>query len=217
MSLERPKIWVKVCGITSLGDALAAMGAGADLLGFNFAPLSPRKVTVEKVTAILKEAPKGFLRVGVFQNAPVEDVVNTVKTLGLHYVQLHGQENAADYVAAGVPIIQAFSVSSPGDIAKAEASSADLLLLDSKSALGGGSGQAFPWHLAQNVSRKYFVAGGLRPDNVEEVILKLQPYGVDVASGVEKEPGKKDRHLLKAFLQAARSAEERVFSQVRGR
>ena len=193
------------------------MGAGADLIGFNFSTRSPRCVTVDKVKGILREAPKGFLRVGVFQDAPVDEVVHAVKTLDLHRVQLHGAEDPLPYKAAGVPLMKAFPVSKAADVEAATQTEADFILFDSRSPLGGGSGQAFDWNLLSGVQRKYFVAGGLSPDNVAEVILQLQPYGVDVCSGVEKEPGKKDRTLLKTFVQAARSAEERVFSQIRGR
>lgn len=203
--------------MTSLGDTLAAMGAGADMIGFNFSPRSPRAVSVERVAAILKEAPKGFQRVGVFQNAEPAAVEDAVKKLTLHFAQLHGDENPEDYRGAGVPIIKAFSISSADDVKRAGESTADFVLLDSKSPLGGGSGQTFDWSLVNGLGKRFFVAGGLRPENVGEVILSLRPYGVDVASGVEKEPGKKDRQLLKAFLQSARTAEERVFSQVRGR
>lgn len=217
MSLERPKIWVKVCGVTSLGDTLAAMAAGADMIGFNFSPRSPRRVSPERVAAILKEAPKGFLRVGVFQDAPPEEVTEIVKSLGLHWIQLHGGEQVGAYRGAGVPIIKAYPIAGAEDVAAAAQSPADVVLLDSNSPQGGGSGQAFDWELVRGLDRKFMVAGGLKPGNVADVVLRLKPYGVDVASGVEKEPGKKDRALLKAFLQAARQAEEQVFSEVRGR
>lgn len=203
--------------MTSLGDTLAAMAAGADMIGFNFSPRSPRRVTPEKVAGILKEAPKGFLRVGVFQDAPPAEVAETVKTLGLHWIQLHGAEQVEDYRVAGVPIIKAYPIAEAGDVKAAAGSTADVVLLDSKSPQGGGSGQAFDWNLVRGLDRKFIVAGGLKPANVADVVLRLRPYGVDVASGVEKEPGKKDRQLLKAFLQAARQAEEQVFSEVRGR
>lgn len=206
-----------MCGVTSLGDTLAAMAAGADMIGFNFSPRSPRRVTAEKVAGILKEAPKGFLRVGVFQDAPPAEVAETVKSLGLHWIQLHGGEQVEDYRTAGVPILKAYPVSSAAEVAEAAKSTADVILLDSKSPQGGGSGQTFDWNLVRGLDRKFIVAGGLKPENVAAVVLKLRPYGVDVASGVEKEPGKKDRQLLKAFLQAARRAEEQVFSEVRGR
>lgn len=217
MSLERPKIWVKVCGVTSLADTLAAMGAGADWIGFNFSPRSPRRVSVERVAAILKEAPKGFSRVGVFQDAPPAEVEEAVRVLGLHVVQLHGSENPDDYRKAGVPIVKAYAVSSAADLEAARASSADYVLLDSRSAQGGGSGQTFDWALLAEFPRKFFLAGGLTAENVAEAILRVKPYGVDVASGVEKEPGRKDRQKLKSFVSTARAAEERVFSDIRGR
>ncbi len=217
MTLDKTKIRIKICGITSLVDMLAAMGAGADMVGFNFSPRSPRVVSVDKAAGILKEAPKGVQRVGVFQNAPVEEVVDATRCLGLHYVQLHGDESPEDYRDAGVPIIKAFSIADAADVERAAASTADILLLDSRSPLGGGSGQTFDWSLVRNLDRHFFIAGGLRPDNVAGAIEALFPWGVDVCSGVEKGPGKKDKSLLKAFVSEARSAEERVFAAVRGR
>lgn len=217
MSLERPKIWVKVCGVTSLADTLAAMGAGADWIGFNFVAQSPRRVTVERVAAILKEAPKGFSRVGVFQDAPPDEVEHAVRTLGLHVVQLHGAEDPEAYRGAGVPVVKAYAISNAADLKAAANSTADYVLLDSRSPQGGGSGEAFDWSLLEAFTRKFFLAGGLNPENVGDAILRVRPYGVDVASGVEKEPGRKDRQKLKSFVAAARAAEERVFSEIRGR
>jgi phosphoribosylanthranilate isomerase len=217
VSLQHTKVKVKVCGVTSLADTLAAMGAGADLIGFNFVPASPRYVTVDKAAAILKEAPKGFQRVGVFKNAPPEEVAETAKRLTLHAVQLHGDENPEDYRVAGVPIIKSFAIGSHDDVKKAKASSADFVLLDSVSALGGGSGTIFDWTLLIDFGRDYFLAGGLNSGNVADAIERLHPYGVDVCSGVEREPGKKNKEQLKLFLSAARDAEAKIFAHVRGR
>jgi phosphoribosylanthranilate isomerase len=217
VSLQKTKVKVKICGITNLGDTLAAMGAGADMLGFNFSARSPRLVSVEKVSAILREAPKGFQRVGVFQDAAPEEVGDTVRRLDLHCIQLHGNEDPEAYRAPGVPIIQAFHIASADDVAKAASSTADFLLLDTPSEIGGGSGRVFDWSLVRELKREFFVAGGLNPANVGEVIDQLRPYGVDVCSGVESAPGKKDRRLLKDFVGAAREAEARMFSDVRGR
>jgi phosphoribosylanthranilate isomerase len=217
VDLQHIKVRVKVCGVTSLLDTLACMGAGADLIGFNFSTRSPRHVTVDRVAGILKEAPKGFQRVGVFQDAPVEQVKEAVRRLGLHYVQLHGSEEPEAYREAGVPLIKAFSIDDAADVERARASTADLLLLDSKSPLGGGSGQQFDWKLIAGLKRDYFLAGGLRAENVSGAILTLRPYGVDVCSGVEKAPGKKDKAALKEFVIAARAAEERMYSEMRGR
>lgn len=217
MSLENTKVRVKVCGITSLLDMLAAMGAGADMIGLNFSAASPRCIDMDKAERILADAPRGIQRVGVFQNAPVAEVAAAVKRLELHYVQLHGDEDPADYRDVGASLIKAYSISSADDVAEAGRSSADLILVDTPSALGGGSGEVFDWSLLKTLTRDFMLAGGLRPENVGEAILQLHPFGVDVCSGVESAPGKKNKALLKSFVDAARSAEERVFSSVRGR
>ena len=193
------------------------MGAGADLIGFNFSSQSARCVTVDKVESILRSAPKGFSRVGVFQNMPADEVTAIAKRLGLHFLQLHGDENPDDYREASVPIIKAFHVATPADVQRAGQSTADYILFDTPSVTGGGGGQTFDWSLLKDFSRPYFVAGGLNPGNVGQVIKELRPYGVDVTSGVESSPGKKSQPLLKAFLNEARSAEGHIFSDLRGR
>ena len=217
MSLEKTKVRVKVCGITSLLDMLAAMGSGADMIGLNFAPRSPRCISLDKAERILNDAPRGIERVGVFQDASPQEVSEAVKRLELHYVQLHGNEDPADYRDSGARLVKAFAVSDAADVEAAGRSSADLILLDSRSPLGGGSGKTFDWSLLKSLQREFILAGGLNPENVAEAILELHPFGVDVCSGVESAPGKKNKTLLKSFVDAARSAEERVFSSVRGR
>ncbi len=217
MDLQHTKVRIKICGVTNLLDTLAAMGAGADMIGFNFSPRSPRCVTVEKVSGILREAPKGFQRVGVFQDAAPDEVRRVAAALQLHFVQLHGAENPTDYQDVGVPVIKAYPVAAAADLEAAAASAAPYVLLDSRSPQGGGSGQRFDWSLLGGFSRDFFLAGGLTPENVGEAIRTARPFGVDVSSGVEKTPGRKDKALMKAFVVAARAAEQEIFSDIRGR
>lgn len=187
------------------------------MIGFNFSPRSPRRVAPEKVQAILREAPKGFQRVGVFQDASPTEVAEIVRSVGLHWVQLHGSEDPAAYRVAGVPILKAFGIASPRDLERAAQSSADWVLLDSRSDVGGGSGQSFEWNWVQAFPKPFLLAGGLDPDNVGDAILRVKPWGVDVASGVEQSPGKKDRNKIKAFVNAARAAESQLLAPLRGR
>jgi phosphoribosylanthranilate isomerase len=197
---------VKVCGVTSEADALLAIGLGADAVGFIFAP-SPRQVTASAVADIVKRLPHGVLTVGVFRDEAPARVVEIANHIGLGAVQLHGHETAEDsaWVRQRVPCtIKAFSA---GDrtIDRFAEFGADYLLIDGPSP---GSGQVFDWRLGEGVvdPGQLIVSGGLRPDNVGEAIAHLHPFGVDVASGVESAPGRKDPHLLQAFVANAREA-----------
>lgn len=197
---------VKICGITSEADALLAVGLGADALGFIFAP-SPRQVSVRAVQQIVDRLPRDVLTVGVFRNESPERVVQVVNTIGLRAAQLHGQETAAQtrWVAERVPVtIRAFSAGHP-DIPKAAAWGVTAVMVDSASP---GSGEVFDWRLAEGVvdPNRLIVSGGLDADNVGDAVAHLRPYGVDVCSGVEAEPGRKDPRRLRAFVVAARRA-----------
>lgn len=197
---------VKICGVTSEADALLAVGLGADAVGFVFAP-SPRQVTASTVADIVKRLPHGVLTVGVFRDEAPARVVDIANHIGLGAVQLHGRETAEDcrWVRERVACtIKAFSA---GDrtVDRFAEFGADYLLIDGPSP---GSGQLFDWRLGEGVvdPGQLIVSGGLRPDNVGEAIAHLHPYGVDVASGVESGPGRKDPHLVQAFVANARQA-----------
>lgn len=197
---------IKICGITSEGDALLAAGFGADALGFIFAP-SPRQMTPSAVSDIVKRVPAEVLTVGVFRDESPRRVVEIANTVGLGAVQLHGHESIEDvqWVAARVPCtIKAFAAGEAA-IARFEEFGCDFLLIDGTSP---GSGDVFDWRLAEGVvdHRRLFVSGGLTPDNVDQAVAHLVPFGVDVASGVEAEPGRKDPQLLRAFIANARRA-----------
>jgi phosphoribosylanthranilate isomerase len=206
-------VFVKICGITNEEDALLAIALGADALGFNFAPGSPRLVGADDVRSIVKRLPPGATTVGVFRDERRERVVETVNTVGLVGAQLHGREPASEvrWVKERLPlVIQGFSAGDPS-IAEASEGRADVVLLDSAEP---GSGRAFDWELAEGVrsGARLLLAGGLTPENVADAIKRVRPWGVDVASGVETEPGsgRKDARKLKEFIAAARRAGEEI-------
>lgn len=197
---------VKICGLTTEADALVAVGLGADALGFIFAP-SPRQVTVSLATDIVHRLPQGVLTVGVFRDEAPKRVVEIVNQIGLGAAQLHGHETAEDtrWVAERVPtVIKAFSAGDPV-IARFGEFGAAYLLVDGTSP---GSGKVFDWRLAEGVidPSRLIVSGGLGPDNVAEAVVHLHPFGVDVASGVETAPGRKDPNKVRDFVAEARRA-----------
>jgi phosphoribosylanthranilate isomerase len=201
---------VKVCGITRLEDALAAVEAGVDALGFNLWPGSKRHVPLARAADIASALPPGVLRVGVFVRAAPEAVAAAVRVLELGAVQLHGDEDPADYAGVGAPLWQVLRIDSalPASVSPRAAE----LLLDARAEGFGGSGQRIDWSLAQEARRfglPVWVAGGLSPDNVGEAVRRATPAGVDVASGVESAPGVKDLARVRAFVAAVRAAEER--------
>jgi len=215
--------WVKICGTTNLDDALVAVEAGADALGFIFTD-SPRRITPEAAREIVANLPDSVQKIGVFVNASRERVHSIVAKVGLTGVQLHGTENEqyVEELCRGwndakmrkhqVRVIKAVPVR-PGfeNTLRALSRSLDLFLLDSGA---GGTGQSFDPKTAlaglKKMPVRFIVAGGLRPENVSETIQVLKPWGVDVASGVEKEKGKKDHAKVKAFIQAVRQTDRNV-------
>jgi len=201
-------LFVKVCGVTNEDDALLAVAMGADAVGFVFAP-SPRQVHPEVVRDIVKRLPPEILTVGVFRNETPERVVDVVGRTGLKGAQLHGGETAEDLrlVRLRVPfVIQALPA---GDARLAGAGagpeSADVVLIDSQAP---GSGEVFDWSLAEGAPDgvRLLLAGGLNPDNVEQAIRKVRPWGVDAASGLEASPGRKDATKVRLFIARAREA-----------
>ena len=199
---------VKICGITSEADALLAVGFGADAIGFNFAP-SPRQITVTAAHDIVKRLPHGVLTVGVFRDEAPARVVEIANQMGLGAVQLHGHETAEDSRWVRERVSRTIKAFSAGDraIERFAEFGADYLMIDGPNP---GSGQVFDWRLGEGVAdpNRLIVAGGLRPDNVAEAVAHLHPFGVDVASGVESAPGRKDPHLVRDFVVNARRAAE---------
>ena len=208
---------VKICGLRRAEDAAAALAAGADALGFNFWKGTPRYVEPRAAAGMVADVPAGVLTVGVFVNEEPERVVEIANQTGVMALQLHGSESPEylDQLGAFMKI-KTLKVG-PGFAAEemSRYASASLFLLEGLVAgMVGGTGHTFDWALAEEAKEygKIILAGGLRPDNVAEAVRRVRPWGVDVASGVESEPGKKDARLIRAFIQAARSAEEKTAS-----
>lgn len=201
-------MFVKICGITNESDALMAVAMGTDAVGFNFAP-SPRQVAITQARDIARRLPPEVLTVGIFRDEAPQRVVELVNTAGLRAAQLHGHESPAEakWVRQRVPfVIKAFAA---GDrlLEKVADYPVDAILLDGPVP---GSGQVFDWSITESlpVGQRILLAGGLTPDNVAEAIERVRPWGVDVASGVEVAPGRKDVRLTRAFINTAKSFEE---------
>jgi phosphoribosylanthranilate isomerase len=200
------RYFVKICGVTSEEDALLAVGLGASAIGFILAP-SPRQLAATKIADIVKRLPADTVTVGVFRDESPERVVAIVNHAGLTGAQLHGHETPATskYVRERVGlVIKAFPAGSPR-LQDADAFGADLVLVDAPSP---GSGRLVDFSMLEGLvdASRLVLAGGLTPDNVTEAIHRVQPYGVDVATGVESSPGVKDPLKLAAFIAAARAA-----------
>jgi phosphoribosylanthranilate isomerase len=190
---------VKICGITNLGDALAAVDGGASALGFNFYPRSPRYVDPEAAASIIEHLPAGVVRVGVFVNESAEALSDLMRLAGVEVAQLHGDEPPSA-VPAGLRCWKAFRVDERFHPALLDDYDAEAYLLDSS---GGGSGQTFDWERARGIDRRIVLAGGLDASNVRAAIETVRPWGVDACSRIESAPGRKDRAKMKEFLKAA--------------
>ena len=202
---------VKICGITNLADGLAAAEAGADALGFVFYEPSPRAISIEAAAGLMRQLPPSVIKVGVFVNAPEALVIRTIRDCGLNLLQFHGEE-APDYcLQFGLMSMKAFRIRDAASVQALPDYPTDAWLLDAYTTDRlGGTGETFNWDLAleaQRWGRPIFLAGGLTPENVAEAVRRARPYAVDVASGVEAAPGRKDHGKVKAFIQAAKSVD----------
>lgn len=198
--------WVKICGIQDVETALWAVWAGADALGFVFAP-SQRQITPDRARGIAAALPATTLKVGVFVNEPEEKVRRIARFCRLDAVQLHGSEPPDYCRRLGLPVIKVFRMGKAG-IRPAEINDYDVtaVLLDTYvPGREGGTGQSFDWSLVRELPRRFKVilAGGLNPENVRAAIHIARPYGVDVSSGVETK-GRKDKEKIMAFLKMAK-------------
>lgn len=222
--------WVKICGMTNLDDALTAVDAGADAVGFVFYEKSPRNISVEAAREISSKLPDGVERVGVFVDLDTEKIRKVVHDAALSAVQLHGSRSmksvwrdrwdAPEYVGASklIPMIHGDSLKEGGFlIGEAAIHNIFAILLDSNTdGIAGGTGAAFDWQAtyemvqALTLTVPIIVAGGLNPINVGKAIKLLQPFGVDVVSGVEARPGKKDPEKVRAFVKAVRDADRKA-------
>jgi phosphoribosylanthranilate isomerase len=200
---------VKICGVTSVEDALLCAEAGVDAVGVNFAAGSPRRVSLALGREIVASLPPAVLSVGVFVDADFEELREIQQRVGLGCLQLHGVEPPELLVRLLPHAYKAIRVQGETSIAEAARYAGEHILLDAHvPGVAGGTGHSFDWSLAARVAqlRKLTLAGGLRPDNVASAIAAVRPFCVDVASGVESSPGKKDRARLLRFVAAVRGA-----------
>jgi phosphoribosylanthranilate isomerase len=201
---------IKICGITGVRDARTAARLGADALGFNFYKGSPRYIRPERARAIIEALPPFITNVGVFVDESADEVIRIARVAGLDAVQLHGDERpSVVHAVNGVRRIKAIRVRDARDVERCRRYRVEAYLLDAYvPEKRGGTGATFNWELAREAAAfgPIILAGGLNPENVAEAIRVAQPYAVDVASGVESEPGKKDRALMEAFIREVRGA-----------
>jgi phosphoribosylanthranilate isomerase len=200
------RTFVKICGITTLDDALACVDAGTDALGFNFWPQSRRHLTVEAAAVIARRLPPNVRTVGVFVN-PTEAEVNRAFASGaIDLAQFHGDETPDFCSRFAGRYIKAMRLRDAASVEQLAQFACDLVLVDADTPGYGGSGQRADVALASQAAaaRRVILAGGLTPENVAEAVATVKPYGVDVAGGVEREPGVKDWIKVAAFVQAAK-------------
>ena len=199
---------VKICGITNLADAQVAVEAGADALGFMFYDRSPRSISTKTAAEISRALPPFTLRVGVFVNPSEELVFRAIGECGLSLLQFHGDEPPAFCTQFGLMSMKAFRIRDAGSLKALPEYRTDAWLLDAyASDTLGGTGEKFNWNLVTEVpklGKPVFLAGGLTPENVADAIRQVQPFGVDVSSGVESSPGKKDHAKVRAFIKMAK-------------
>ena len=202
--------FIKICGITNLNDALAAVEAGADALGFNFYRPSPRYISPENARDIIDQLPESVMKVGVFVNDAHESVLSIVSEADLSAVQLHGDESPEYCRELHHPyVIKALRAAEDFDAQRAAAYDVEAIMLDTKDdRLRGGTGRVFDWSIAQRANKsvpKLFLAGGLSPENVAEAIRTVHPYAVDACSALEDSPGKKNHERLREFVSTVRN------------
>lgn len=200
---------VKICGLMEKNHVQAAVDAGADAIGFVFAP-SSRRVTIEKARELAQDIPEKILKIGVFVDASQEELERVFKEVPLDFVQLHGEETPEFIESLGLPTIKAFSVRDIEDVREAAKYNVDYYLFDAPGVVyKGGSGMTFDWALLQESGispEKLILAGGLDEHNVGEAISRVTPFMVDVSSGVERNK-RKDQTLIRAFMRAAKDEE----------
>jgi phosphoribosylanthranilate isomerase len=198
---------VKICGITNYDDAIAAVDMGADLLGFNFYPKSPRYLPVDKAVQIMNRLPAFVDIAGVFVNASFDQIRDIMVECPLNWVQLHGDESpefCRSFLSINVRTMKALRVKDESDIERAEEYFTDAILLDAfDPARYGGTGLTFDWNIVGHIGKRVFLAGGINPDNAAEAV-GLGVYGIDVCSGIEAEPGKKDHEKMKKLFESIR-------------
>ena len=194
---------LKICGLSRLEDVIAVNRHGADYAGFVFFKKSKRYIDPYQAGELIELLRSDIKSVGVFMDEPLDSVISAARLSGVEMIQLHGHESDeyVEYVkrTLGRPVIKAYKASEEGALAKAAASNADYVMIDS----GAGSGKKFDWSILKDFKRDYFLAGGLDPETVGEAIRMLEPFAVDVSSGVETD-GIKDEKKIADFIKAVR-------------
>jgi phosphoribosylanthranilate isomerase len=201
---------VKICGITNLDDALLAVDAGADALGFVFFGPSPRNISPEQASAIIRRLPPFIQTVGLFVNESLPTINETADACGLDIIQLHGEESPDFCTGVKRRVLKALRVRNITSLEPMASYQVSAFLLDAWSPTAwGGTGQTFNWDIAASAagSRKIVLAGGLTTDNIVDAIRQVRPYGVDVSSGVEVTPGKKDAVKINEFIRKAKETQ----------
>ncbi len=198
---------VKICGITNYEDAVAALEMGADLLGFNFYPGSPRYVAPARATEVIGKLPAFIDVAGVFVNSSLDEIREIAGQCQLDWIQLHGDEDTefCRWLAYdSVKTMKSLRVKSADDLQQVDSYSTDAILLDAYDPNRyGGTGLTFDWNIIGHIGRRVFLAGGINPDNAAAAV-ELGVYGIDVCSGIEAEPGKKDHKKMKALFDSIR-------------
>jgi phosphoribosylanthranilate isomerase len=200
---------VKICGLTNLNDALDAIELGADLLGFNFYPDSPRFIEPESARQIFEEIPGNIPKVGVFVNHPIQEVLDLAVDLGLDYLQFHGDESPEELNPLGRPWYKAFRLKDESVLLQIPKYECEWILVDAYSERAyGGTGITAHWDLVREAAKfgkKIILAGGLNEENISLAVATLRPFMVDVASGLEITPGRKDYRKMEVFIQRAKT------------
>ena len=204
-------MFLKICGITRLADALHAAEHGAGALGFVFWPRSPRYISPERAIGIIAALPPGVDTVGVFVSESIDAVRAVVAQTGIRVVQLHGDETPSYAIALGRPVLRAITIDQAEEASAAWPEGTTFLMDAADPVRRGGTGIIVDWHKAASAARgrRIVLAGGLTPDNVAGAIGTVRPFGVDVSSGVEDAPGVKNSDKVARFLASARSALEK--------
>lgn len=200
---------VKICGITNLKDSAAAVDCGADALGFIFYGKSPRRIEPKEAAGIIKKLPPFVTAVGVFVDETLDGIRKAVFDSGVTCVQLHGGETPEFCASVGGSVIKAFRIKDAGDLKAMKGYHTGAYLLDTyKAGLSGGTGETFDWGVALEAKKlgRIILSGGLNPENVLEAVRHVNPYAVDVSSGVEKSPGVKDHSLIRRFIEELKKA-----------
>jgi len=201
-------LFVKICGVTNVEDAQFALECGADAIGLNFYERSPRFVTMERAQGIVSKLPEHKSKIGVFVNASRKRILEVIKTVNLSAVQLVGQHGPDDLLNFESSVIKVFRVYPGFDVEVLRNYIIDAFLLDTyQDETYGGTGKTFDWNVAIKAKEygKVILSGGLNPENIEDAVRYVQPYGVDVSSGVEVRPGRKDPKKIRDFIARARS------------